>query len=385
MKGFRTHNAITLLRNGAAYFPALEAAINAAQHEIYIQSYIFEIDAVGSRIGEALKNAALRHVYVFLLLDGFGCKDLPKSYIKSLEAAGVEVLLYRPKISPWTLKRSRLRRMHRKVTVIDGRIGFVGGINIIDDYNTPPNEAPRIDYAVQVTGPLINDMRQSAMRLWKTLCRVHLRPQRQSILGQSIVQAAAGEVQAKLLLRDQLRHRNEIENAYLAAIRAAQSTIIIANAYFLPGRRFRRALGEAAARGVNVVLLLQGRVEIRLLHYASHALYEAMLRQGIHIYEYRKSFMHSKVAVIDDAWAMVGSSNIDPFSLLMAREANIEIRNADFAQLLKSDLHQTIASGAGVITYDNWQKKPALKRAVYWLVYGFVRFLMSVIGYSNHY
>lgn len=381
----RAHNKIELLRNGNQFFPALKAAINAAKYEVYLQTYIFELDDVGLYIGEVLKSAAARGVRVFLLLDGFGSKDLPKTYVRSLVRGGVEVLFYRPKISPWTLKRNRLRRMHRKVAVIDGQTAFVGGINIIDDYNTPPNQAPRIDYAVQVTGPLVADIYQSATRLWKIVCRVHLRNVRKSVISDNMKQAKAGDVVAKFLLRDPLWQRNAIEDAYLAAIKSAKSHILIANAYFLPGLRFRRALKEAAARGVKVELLLQGRVEVFLLHHASHALYASFLREGIQIYEYQKSFMHSKVAVIDDTWAMVGSSNIDPFSLFMAREANIEIHHQSFAAELKQDLEQTIESGAVLITYESWQQQHIFKRALSWGIYGFVRFLMSIIGYSNQY
>ena len=305
MSQYLSGNHIVLLRNGAEYFPALEAALNGAQHEIYLQTYIFELDETGLRISEALKRAALRGVLVSVLLDGFGCKDLPKTYILALEKAGVEVLIFRPKISPWTLKRSRLRRMHRKMTVIDGRVGFVGGINIIDDFNTPQQVSPRVDYAVQVEGALLPSMRASMQLLWKAICRVHLRKVRSSKLKFEVTQSTLGNMRAAFLLRDNLWYRNEIEDAYLSAIKSAKTEILIANAYFLPGIRFRHALRDAAKRGVRVTILLQGHVEYILLDFASHALYSTLLSQGIEIYEYHKSFMHSKVAVIDNCWAMV--------------------------------------------------------------------------------
>jgi len=384
MSRFFAGNQITLLRNGTEYFPALEAAIEAAQYEIYLQTYIYELDATGLRIGDALQRAASRGVQVCLLLDGYGCKDLPKTYVQALEYAGVEVLIYRPKISAWTLKRSRLRRMHRKMTVVDGRIGFVGGINIIDDFNTPEQMPPRVDYAVKVEGTLLTDMRASMSLLWRKLCRVHLRSVHPSKLGSDYSQNMQGNVRAALLLRDNIWHRNEIEDAYLKAIKSAKSEILIANAYFLPGLRFRHALRDAAARGVSVKLLLQGRVEYLLLDFASHALYSSMLRQGIEIYEYHLSFMHSKVAVIDNKWAMVGSSNIDPFSLLLSREANIVVKDSGFAGELRQDLQKQIDQGANLVSVDDWMQHHYFKRFMSWLVYGLVRLMMGIVGYSGN-
>lgn len=384
MSQFLTGNQITLLRNGAEYFPALEEAIDEAQYEIYLQTYIFEQDDTGLRIGNALKRAAARGVLVCVLLDGYGCKDLATSYVQELQSAGVEVMIYRPKISPWTLKRSRLQRMHRKMTVVDGRIGFVGGINIIDDFNTSEQMPPRVDYAVKAEGPLLPSMRASMRLLWRTICRVHLRKLRSSKLANDFVQKMTANMQAAFLLRDNLWHRNEIEEAYLSAIKAAKSEVLIANAYFLPGLKFRHALRDAAARGVRVTLLLQGRVEYLLLDFASHALYSSLLSHGIRIYEYHKGFMHSKVAVIDDEWAIVGSSNIDPFSLLLSREANIVVKDIGFTRELRADLQKTIDAGASIITLDDWERHHYLKRFISWLIYGLVRLMMGVIGYSDN-
>jgi cardiolipin synthase len=157
--------------------------------------------------------------------------------------------------------------------------------------------------------------------------------------------APISNARAAFLERDNVRHRHAIEDAYLEAIAQARDEIIIANAYFLPGRRFRRALEAAARRGVRVTLLLQGRVEYALLHYATLGLYRILLRAGIRVVEYRASFLHAKVAVIDAGWATVGSSNIDPFSLLLAREANIVVRDAGFAADLRRRVLQAIARG----------------------------------------
>lgn len=378
-------NQIKLLRNGAEYFPALLTAIDNAAYEIYLQTYIFELDDIGKRIADALKRAASRGVLVYVLLDGFGTKDMPKSFKSELEENGVEVLTYRPKISPWTFKKSRLRRMHRKMAVIDGRVGFVGGINIVDDFNTPPEMAPRIDYAVEVIGPLVSSMHASVLQLWQTVCRAHLQPLRKSLLREDIVQEASGNMRAALLLRDNILHRSDIEDAYLSMIKSAKSEILIANAYFLPGLRFRHALRDAAQRGVRVTLLLQGRTDHLFVGLASQALYSALLGQGVRIYEYHKSFMHSKVAVADDRWAMVGSSNIDPFSLMLSREANILIKDDGFACELRQDIEASINAGATLLSADEWQQRHYIKRFFSWFLYGLVRLLVGVIGHANNY
>lgn len=387
MTHFVSGNRIRLLRNGAEYFPALEAAITNATKEVYLQTYIYQADATGMLIGNALKQAARRGVQVHVLLDGFGCKDLPKTYVRELERAGVQVMFYRPKISPWTFKKNRLRRLHRKVAVIDGAIGFVGGINIIDDYDipkshTPFNVPPRVDYAVRLEGALLPAITASVHKLWRHHARLHLLSASMDSAKPVRQQKIKDGIKAAFVLRDNLLHRRDIEDAYLDAIAQAKSEIIIANAYFVPGKRFRQALLDAAQREVAVKLLLQGRMEYFLM-FAAHAFYSEFLRHGIEIYEYRKSFMHSKVAVIDYEWATVGSSNIDPFSLLLAREANVIVRDAAFANELRADILASTQEGAHRIVEDKWGQGNMVKRMASWVAYGLVRFFLGVIGYSN--
>lgn len=389
MTHFVDGNHIKLLRNGAEYFPALEAAIESAVHEVYVETYIYQADVVGIRIGNALMQAARRGVIVNVLLDGFGCKDLPKTFVQALELAGVQIMFYRPKISPWSLKKKRLRRLHRKVVVIDGKIGFVGGINIIDDYDVPnqrPNNVPpRIDYAVRIEGRILPMMVVSVHKLWRRMAWAHLLPTNIHSTRLSLEmanQAKTNGIKAAFVLRDNVLHRRDIEDAYLEAINNAKSEIIIANAYFVPGRKFRRALLDAAIRGVKVKLLLQGRMEYFLM-FATHAFYSEFLRNGIEIFEYRKSFMHSKVAVIDSYWATVGSSNIDPFSLLLAREANVFIKDAVFSTELRTDIVSSMQEGASHVSTQEWRKGNIIKRTASWIAFGLVRAFLGVIGHSS--
>ncbi|MBU0731146.1 MAG: cardiolipin synthase ClsB [Proteobacteria bacterium] len=375
-------NRIALLQNGEAYFPAIEAAFDRARKEIYLETYIYENDVTGQRITEALTRAARRGVKVHVMIDGYGSKDLPRSMLDVLRAGGVKTLIYRPKISPWTFRRKRLRRLHRKIAVIDREIAFVGGMNIIGDSGTT-GEPPHHDYAVAVQGPLVDVIRLSAQRLWSLVAWSYFRKGTILKSAPPVLTFTGGRMSAAFLVRDNIGHRRDIEAAYLQAIDRAQSEIILANAYFLPGFNFRHALINAARRGVRVVLLLQGRVEYFLQHYASRALYGTFLDAGIEIYEYQKSFLHAKVAVIDGHWATVGSSNIDPFSLLLSREANVVVDDEEFGATLTQSLKKTMATEGLRILRDKWKQQSVGLRFMSWCSYGLLRLMTGISGYAH--
>jgi cardiolipin synthase len=391
MMHFLKGNRLTLLRNGSEYFPALVSAINAAKQDIYLQTYIYANDETGKLVGDALMQAANRGVTVNLLIDGFGGKDLAKEYLDELKNAKVDVRFYRPKISPWTFKKSRLRRLHRKVVVIDGTVGFVGGINIINDCEIPGQTPPRLDYALRIEGNLLAAMQASVVKMWQ---RNHWRsPQawKTPSFWKYLIPASATTripdqstegVEAAFVIRDNFFHKHDIEDAYLIAIQQAKSEIIIANAYFLPGRNFRHALIAAARRGVTVKLLLQGRMEYFMM-FATHAFYNILLKNHIEIYEYREGFMHSKVAVVDSYWATVGSSNIDPFSLLLAQEANVVVQDEDFAKRLRAELLDSINQTAHQVSPDSWLSHRT-KRVCSWIAYGMLKLGLSLIGQATH-
>ena len=377
------NNQITLLENGAAYFPAIEAALDRAVHEIYLETYIFENDNTGRRIAETLRRAALRGVKTHVLIDGFGSLGLPKTMVDDLEAAGVRVLKFRPKTSPWTLQRHRLRRLHRKIVVVDRKVAFVGGINIIDYMDIHGQTSTRFDYAVSVEGPLVKEIHDSVRRVWSRVALTRLPPGWDEDNDRHVPSTGPkGRMRSAFLVRNNFRHRRDIEDAYLQAIGQAQYEIILASAYFLPGLNFRHALVDAAGRGVRVVLLLQGKMDHPLLHYASHALYGSFLDAGIEIHEYQKSLMHAKVAVIDGHWATVGSSNLDPFSLLLSLEANVVVDDENFAEQLALSLEQAIKTGARGIVKKNWRTQTSRLRLASWLSYGLVRFMIGMAGYA---
>ncbi len=375
-------HTLTLLHNGGEYFPRLISAIDGATHSIYLEAYIFAADATGRMVSEALQRAARRGIMTHLLLDGFGSAGLPHEWESELHSAGVEVLWFRPEIARFKLRRHRLRRLHRKLAVVDGHIAFVGGINIINDIPGGQIAAPRLDYTVAVQGETVARIHAAMRRLWMVVSWTNLHRQREH---PKIKLAHPNETQHKIdfLLCDNLRHRRDIELAYLKAIGGAQHEIIIANAYFLPGMRFRRALLHAARRGVRVALLLQGQVEYRLQHYAMLALYDELLGAGVEIYEYHASFLHAKVAVVDGYWATVGSSNIDPFSLWLGREANLVVCDAGFAESLYASLLHEMSHGAHPVAKASWRKQGVWAHLLARVSYAAVLFLTSVFGYAR--
>ncbi len=386
-------NHLTLLKNGERYFPALVAAIDGARAEVFLETYIFADDQTGSLVADALARAAARNVATHLLIDGFGGQGFAPRFRGMLSKAGVEVLVFRPDVSPWPpwRQRTRLRRMHRKLASIDGAVAFVGGINIIDDYDTPDQTPPRYDYAVRIEGPLAARVRAEASRLWTRVSWATFGRRwpgfasltgRASRHGVPAGSSKPGGQRAALVVRDNLRHRRDIEEAYLELIEAAREEVVIASAYFFPGRRFRTALARAARRGVNVTVLLQGKVEYRLLYYASRALYGPLLLVGVRIQEYHRSFLHAKVAVFDGRVASVGSSNIDPFSLLLAREANVFVDDAEFAAELRASLHEAIENGSLAIPRRR-RRLPFLLRARTWISYRIARLLLAFYGYDR--
>jgi cardiolipin synthase len=381
-------NQLMLLQNGAEFFPQLCSDIDAAQHSIYLETYLFAADKTGRMVADALQRAASRGVAVRMLMDGFGSAELSEHWLDSLRTAGVEVQWFRREISPFTMRRSRKRRLlrlHRKLAVMDGQVAFVGGINIIDDIPAGSGLAvPRMDYAVRVQGAVAGEIHAATRHLWGMVSWASFRRRgkemRRFVAGRT-ERAAAAEI--VFLVRDNMRHRRDIERAYLKAIVAARHEIIIASAYFLPGRVFLRALAQAAQRGVRVVLLLQGKVEYRLQHYATHALYEQLLASGIEIYEYQASYLHAKVAVVDAQWATVGSSNIDPFSLLLAREANLAIRNAGFAGEMRASLLEAINNDGVRVSDEYGAASNWFEYLVARFSYGIVRLLIGLTGYRG--
>jgi cardiolipin synthase len=373
-------NRVTLLRNGAEFFPALVAAIDSAVEDVRLETYIFADDAAGRAVGDALVRAARRGASVRLMVDGFGSRGLAPEFIAGLREAGVVVQLFRPERRWRTFRRSRLRRLHRKIALVDARAAFVGGINILDDHSWHDHEAPRYDYAVRIEGPLLAEIYPVVHRLWWLVATLSRKQRRPGFLPPDVHPGPAGETTAAFVYRDNFRHRHDIEAMYLEGIRAARREILIACAYFMPGWRVRHALMEAAGRGVRIAIVVQGWSDHRVFQNASRVLYGSLLEHGIEIYEYGRSELHAKVAVVDERWATVGSSNLDPFSLVLAREANVAVFSEPFARQMRQSIDHEIHHGARAVPRLLWRRRSWLARAGGWIAYGYARLAMGIAG-----
>jgi cardiolipin synthase A/B len=373
-------NRVALLRNGVEFIPALVAAIDTAADDVRLETYIFADDAAGRVVGDALKRAARRGVKVRLMIDGFGSRELGPMFLEDLLLAGVDVRRFRPERGWFAFRRSRLRRLHRKIALVDARVGFVGGINILDDFSGHGSEAPRFDYAVQVEGPLLAEIYPVVHRLWWLVTALSRRERGSGFVSPPQHLQLAGNTTAAFVHRDNFRHRHDIETLYLDAIRSARREIFIACAYFMPGWRVRHALMEAAGRGVRVAIVVQGWSDHRIFQQASRVLYGTLLDHGIEIYEYGRSELHAKAAAIDGRWATVGSSNLDPFSLFLAREANVAVFSEAFARELRDSIDHEIRHGAQAVPRLLWKRRSLLKRAAGWFAYGYARLAMGIAG-----
>ena len=384
---------VQLLRTGAEFFPALLNAIEGAQREVHLETYIFSFEGAGLAVAQALLRAAERGVDVRLVVDGAGTGELPAPWAQHFAQAGVHCHVYDPLsfLGLWQLRY--WRRLHRKLCVVDERLAFCGGINLLDDYHDDKVKgrlpAPRLDYAVRVSGQLVPVIHDAMRRLWgrlEAMAELRSRDMRRAFdalreLDLDPEPSRRGPVQ--LVLRDNVRHRSRIERTYRKAIGSARQDILIACAFFFPGNRLRRALMLAARRGVRVRLLLQGHYEYFFPYHAARHLYGHLLAAGVEIYEYHASFLHAKVAVIDGHWATVGSSNLDPLSLLLAREANIVVRDAAFAHTLADSLQQAMAQGATAVDPQAYANRPWWQRSVDALGYWLLRFGVFLTG--KHY
>lgn len=398
---FANDHQVRLLQGAQEFFPALIEAMDAALSDIQFETYIFDFTGGGAAVAQALMRAAQRGVRTQLVVDGVGTGNLPTAWDDRLRAAGVHYRVY-SRLGPLgLLLPQRWRRLHRKLCVVDGRVLFCGGINVLDDFHDPNYgklEAPRFDFAVVATGTLVTTASETMGQLWWRMQAV--RDARQRHLPQALqalraasaakhaaavaAETSAAPMRAALVLRDNVRNRSRIEKAYRRAIGGARKEIIIANAYFMPGGKLRRALVMAARRGVRVRLLLQGRYEYFMQYHAARPVYGALLDAGVEIYEYAPSFLHAKVAVIDafgdKPWATVGSSNLDPLSLLLAREANVVVEDAAFAADLHQRLVQAMQHAGRRMDPARYAGRPLRQRALDRVAFALMRLALWVTG-----
>jgi cardiolipin synthase A/B len=346
-------NRIVLLEGGEQYYPRVFDAIDRARHEVLIETFILFEDKVGIALHEVLVRAAQRGVQIDLTIDGYGSPDLSPQFITTLTAAGVRVHVFDPRPKLWGYRTNLFRRMHRKIVVADGQIAFVGGLNFSADHLADFGPQAKLDHAIEIEGPLVPEIRGFVRSQLATAARHYWhRFRRRPALPPTPAPPAAGHADALFVIRDNGEHTSNIERHYRIAIRAARKRVWIAMAYFFPGYRLLHELRKAARRGVDVRLILQGEPDMPSAKFWASMLYHHLLRAGVHIHEYHEKPLHSKVALADDEWATVGSSNLDPLSLSLNLEANVMIRDRDFNRGLSERLQQLMAESCNEVRAD---------------------------------
>ena len=410
--GLQGGHDVRLLCGAAEFFPALIRAVDCSRVEVSIETFIFDFEAASLLVAEALERAASRGVAVFLMVDGIGTPRVPADWKRRFNVVGVQWHRFSPLGPTGLLNPVRWRRLHRKMCVVDGSLAFCGGINFVDDLIEPGHgvlEAPRYDFALQIQGPLVVEMLHNMTQLWhRHQMADQLRRGQFKAAGHVWKQAKISNrdfaasltdypesvhlmsttdspihygVHAALLLRDNLRNRARIERAYRHAIGSARHEVIIANAYFLPGRRLRQALFHAQRRGVKVQLLLQGRYDNFMQFHASRPVMASLLDAGIEVYEYSASLLHAKVAVVDGQWATVGSSNLDPLSLLLAREANVVWNHTALSTELRNQLVRAITHSASPLDPLRLSQRSLRHRILDRLAFALMRTLLFITGF----
>jgi len=336
-------NRVQLLENGDEFFPGVCEAIAQAQREVLLETFLLFDDAVGKALHAALTEAARRGVRVQVTVDGYGSPDLSREFTDSLVAAGVRLHVFDPCPKVFGVRLKLFRRMHRKIIVIDAKHAFVGGINFSVEHLASSGPRAKQDYAVEIEGPAVQEIHAFARAvldhdLTEGTSDVRSRPHRLGWRRSRYTTPAVGEAQVLFLVRDNVAHRADIERHYRAVIRAARREVVIANAYFVPGYRLLREIRNAARHGVQVSLIVQASPDQAIAIRAARTLYGYLARAGVRIYEYDKRAFHGKVALTDDQWATVGSSNLDPLSLALNLEANVFIRDRAFNASLRENL-----------------------------------------------
>jgi cardiolipin synthase len=375
-----TGNEVTLLQDGPATYRAMVAAIEAAQDHIHMETYILDDDEVGQRFAQALIERRHQGVQVRLICDSAGTFATPRAFFDRLVEAGVEVVEFNP-LSPlragpdWTLNR----RDHRKLLVVDGRVAFLGGINISSVYSggsfsrRPPPRPEGIlewrDTDLQLRGPVVAELQKLFLAAWAgqngpAVTATDAFPAPQAVGGQVVRAIGSSPDDAYSLIYATL----------LSAIDSAETSVHLTNAYFVPDPQLLAALEAAAARGVDVTLILPGRTDSWLVFHAGRGYYERLLRAGVKIFERRGVILHAKTALVDGVWATVGSTNLDWRSFLHNSELNAVVLGADFGAQLQAMFAKDLAASDEIVLAQ-WRERGLSLRArelfarlwAYWL------------------
>ena len=367
--GYTTDNRVKLVRGGAAYFDELLHMINTARESIHLQTYIYDGDETGRKIGEALVSAAQKNVKVYLMVDGYASRAMPSAFIKMLCDGGVNFRFFEP------VFKSRHfyfgRRLHHKVIVADARAAMVGGVNISNHYNDMPGQPGWLDFALFAEGEVAKELCLLCCKTWKGF---QTGPNVTSCSNPGMNIPEQEKVQMRMRRNDWVNSKNQISKTYIEMLTRAQSHIIILCSYFLPGSIIRKTLKRAAKRGVKVNVIVAGKSDLVIAKSAERWMYDWLLRNNIGICEYQSNILHGKIAVCDSEWLTIGSYNINDISAYASVELNLDVRNPEFAKNVESTLKKIMQDDCLPISIETHAKsKNAFIQFFRWCSYHFFR------------
>lgn len=357
---WRKGNQFELLCDGPVFFPRMLETINAARQQVEFELYLIESGACADQFINALCSAAQRGVTVRCLFDDYGAQALSKMHREQLSTCGIELRWYNP--IRWRRGVRNFYRDHRKLLLVDGQVAFVGGAGLTDDFWSPDQEQSNWhELMVEVRGPLVADWQQLFERQWQACnARRAWRPQPTAGLNKLPSPPPVGGGLGRVAYADAKQHR-DILQSLVRALQAAKGRIWLATPYFLPTWKVRRALRKAAARGVDVRLLLSGRrTDHQPVRLAGHRYYPRLLRAGVQIFEYQPRFAHLKMVLVDD-WVSIGSCNFDHWNLRFNLDANLETLDPAFTESIVSCFEQDFAESSQV-DLELWLARPWWKR-----------------------
>lgn len=368
-------NRVTLLHDGEQAFPAMLEAIAKAERDILLEMYWFASDRVGRQFTDALVSKAEAGVQVRLIYDAVGSIQSDGRMFARLRDAGCEVLEYNP-IAPW---RARFRigvvnnRDHRKLLIVDRKLGFTGGVNLGDEWAPEgAGGAGWRDDTVRIEGPAVEQMCDIFDYGWlrivepQTVVRPRLQPHVDS--------GDRPGSRVRVLANHYFRERRAIRQAYLRRIESAQRSVCITNSYFVPDGQIRRVLGRAVNRGAEVRVIVPGKSDVPVVRRAARKLYGRLLESGVQLYEWQSSILHSKTAVIDGRWCTVGTYNLDARSLRFNLEVVAAVEDAAVAGAMEDRFNEDLEHTTPV-SYEDWRRRPLHVRMLDDFFYRFHRLL----------
>jgi len=371
-------NRVTLLHDGAACLPAMLEAIEGAESEVLLEMYWFGSDKTGRRFADALSRKAKSGVDVCVIYDAVGSIEADEAMFEAMRAAGCDVRQYNP-IAPWRRRFSLglvNNRDHRKILVVDQRVGFTGGVNLGDPW------APEVeggsgwrDDMIRVEGVAALSMRDVFMSTWRELGG-HETPKTMSEaeLRRAGIEVPEDGSSVRVLSGDYRASRAAIRRSYLEAIRRSDEHIFITNSYFIPDRVIRNTLAAASKRGVDVKVLLPGESDVPAVYHAGRRLYERLMRAGVELYEWHGTVLHAKTAVIDDSWCTVGTYNMDHRSWRSNLEVNVAVADRGVARAMSERFRADLA-GSSRVDAHHWRYRPLSDRLAEHFFYLFRKLL----------